>query len=563
MAPETGDYDFVIRSQNGARLWVNDRKRPLIDAWVRSGKENEQHGSLRLLGGRAYPIRLEFFKSKEAKEKTAAITLEWKPPHGLQEPIPAKFLSPNVFSETLILETPFPPDDRSFGWERGSSVSKEWDQAATDAALETADYVVRHIRDLADAKEGAPDRATKMREFCRRFVERAFRRPLTDEQKLQFVDRPFDAAPDPEAGVKRVVLLALLSPRFLFREVGGGAEAYDVASRLSFGLWDAPPDKELLNAAAAGKLKKREDVARQAERMLADGRAHAKLHEFLLQWLKLDHAPEIAKDATRFPGFDKTIAGDLRTSLDLFLDEVVWRGDSDFRRLLLSDELYFNGRLARFYGVDLPADATFQKVKLNPEQRAGVLTHPYVLATYAYTGATSPIHRGVFLYRGVLGRTLRPPPEAFTPLAESLRPELTTRQRVDLQTKPGNCQACHGVINPLGFTLEHFDAIGRYREQDNARPVDSSGFYQNRSGETASFGGARELAVYLAGSEEVQGAFAERMFQHMAKQPIGAFGPGRAVELRKQFAQENCSIRKLAVAAATLAAMPVSGGASP
>ncbi len=132
----------------------------------------ELRESIRLLAGRAYPIRLEFFKSKEAKEKTASVALEWKPPFGVDGPIPARNLSPNRFPETLVVTTAFPPDDRSLGWERGTTISKAWDQAATDAALETAAYVTAHLRELADVREDAKDRGPKLREFCRRFAER-------------------------------------------------------------------------------------------------------------------------------------------------------------------------------------------------------------------------------------------------------------------------------------------------------------------------------------------------------------------------------------------------------
>jgi hypothetical protein len=555
LASETGDYEFVVKSQNGVRLWVNDMAKPLIDGWVRSGTEIELREPVRLLGGRAYPLKLEFYKSKEAKEKTASVALEWKPPGGVAGPIPPADLSPNKFPETLVTTAAFPPDDRSQGWERGSSVSKTWDQAATDAALEAAGYVTAHLKDLAGARDGAADRDAKLREFCRKFAERAFRRPLTDDQKRLFIDRQFEAAPDPDAAVKRVVLLVLLSPRFLYREVGGGNDAYDTASRLAFGLWDSLPDQELLDAAAAGKLATHDDVARQAERMLADPRAHAKLREFFHVWLRIDPAPELSKDAERFPGFDAAVAADLRASLDLSLDDAAWSGDSDFRRLLLSDELYLNGRLAKFYGADLPADAAFQKVTLDAKRRAGVLTHPYMAAAFAHTSASSPIHRGVFLARGVLGLTLRPPPEAFTPLAESLHPDLTTRERVALQTKPASCQSCHGVINPLGYTLEHFDAVGRWRDQDNGKPVDSTGLYETRAGEAVKFAGARELAEFLAGSEEVQTAFAEQLFRHLAKQPVQAYGRKRPAELREYFAGHGCSIQKLMVEEATVFAL--------
>ncbi|HEX4589719.1 MAG TPA: DUF1592 domain-containing protein [Gemmataceae bacterium] len=580
LAPETGEYDFVVRTDHACRLWINDLKAPLIDAWVKSGKDTEFRGSIFLLAGRAYPLRLEFSKAKQGVDDTkkgkapppkpAFITLAWKPPRQAIEPIPSRCLSPNRFPESFVVGTPFPPDDRSYGWEKATTISKAWDQATTDAAIETAGYVVAHLDEFLglppprgprlgsgnpaeisfdgpkDAKPAA-DRTAKARDFCSRFVERAFRRPLTDEQKSAYVDRQFTATPNVDAAVKRVVLLALKSPRFLYRELDGGTDGYDVACRLSFGLWDSPPDTTLLAAAAAGKLATREQVATQAERMLPDLRTKAKLRDFLFTWLKVEPSPDLSKAPDRFPGFDTSLATDLRTSLDLFLDDVVWGESSDFRQLLLADSLFLNGRLGKFYGAELPGDAPFQKVPLDPKVRAGVLTHPYLLATFAYTATSSPIHRGVFLARNVLGQTLRPPPEAFAPLAPELQPQLTTRERVALQTKPQACQSCHNMINPLGFTLENFDAVGRFREAENGKPIDASGAYQTRSGEVVRFNGVRELAGFLAESPEVHEAFVERVFHHLVKQPVRAYGSNRLAELRQSFEQNGCSVRKLMV----------------
>jgi len=359
-----------------------------------------------------------------------------------------------------------------------------------------------------------------------------------------------------ETAVKRCVLLTLKSPRFLYRELSTGeADAYDVASRLSFGLWDSLPDGELLKAAAASELSTREQVARHAERMLQDPRSRAKLHEFFLQWLKVDHYPDLAKDAKRFPGFDPAVASDLRTSLELGLDQVVWSERSDFRELLLSDKLFLNGRLAKVYGLDLPADAPFQPVSLDPAERAGVLTHPYLLASFAYVDTSSPIHRGVLVARNMLGRLLQPPPAAFTPLAAELHPNLTTRQRVMVQTKPEACASCHNMINPLGFTLEKFDAIGRLRAQENGRPVDATGSYVARSGKTVKFSGSRELASYLATSEEAHAAFVEKLFQYLVKQPVRAFGPDTLPNLEKSFAANGYSIRKQLVESMAVSAL--------
>src|SRR5205085_6495906 len=142
---------------------------------------------------------------------------------------------------------------------------------------------------------------------------RAFRRPLTEAQQQLYVHRQFDAAGDLESAVRRVVLFVLKSPHFLYRESNGGADAYEVASRLSFGLWDSLPDQELLDAAAAGRLKTRADVAREAERMLEGPRARAKLHGFLLRWLQLDQVSELAKDPKQFPALDGVAVAHLRT----------------------------------------------------------------------------------------------------------------------------------------------------------------------------------------------------------------------------------------------------------
>jgi len=558
IAPETGSYEFVVHTEHAVRLWLNDLNRPLIDAWVKSGNDTEYKGSMALVGGRVYPMRLEYTKAKQGVDDSktnknkpppvkSSIALLWKQPHRAVDVVSSRNLAPVASAESFVIATPFPPDDRSYGWERGTAVSKEWDEATTEAALETAGYVVRRLNELAGTRDGAADRPAKARDFCRRFAERAFRRPLTEEQKQLFVDRQFEASGDVDIAVKRVVLLVLKSPRFLYREVGSKPDSYDIAARLSFGLWDSLPDAELLSAAASGQLATRDQVVRQAERMLSDLRARTKLRQFLLTWLKVDHYPDIAKDAKRFPGFDAALVSNLRTSLELFLDDVVWDDRSDFRQLFLADQLHLNGRLARFYQVELPPDADFRRMELDADQRAGVLTHPYLMAAFAYPAESSPIHRGVFLARGVLGLALRPPPEAFTPLAADLHPTLTTRERVMLQTRSTNCMGCHGIINPLGFTLEHFDAVGRFRDTDHAKPIDATGLYQTRTGKTVSVTGARQLAEFLAGSEEVQQAFAEQLFHHLVQQSVKAYGVQTPIELRQSFAGSGFHIRKLAI----------------
>lgn len=568
---ETGVYEFVVRSEHSVRLAVNTywHEPPLIDAYVKSGDQTEYRATVPLLGGRAYPLRLEFSKANQGVDNTkyepltnASVELLWKPPHGLLETVPERCLIPHDAPPVFVLATPFPPDDKSIGYERGTTISQEWYEATTAAAIETADYCVAQAEHLAGVKRDAADRSDKLRRFSASFAERAFRRPLTPELAALVIERPFADAPDLDAALKRSLILVLGSPRFLYREadaVAGTSDPFDTAARLSFGLWDSIPDQPLWDAAAKHQLTTPEQVRKQAGRMVQDRRTRAKVRDCLFGWLRVDLGPEIAKDGTAFSAWSSDVAADLRTSFELFLDDVVWR-NGDFRRLFTDEEVYVNGRLAPLYGALLPPDEPFRRVRLDDGRRGGLLSHPYLMSVLAYATATSPIHRGVFLARSIFGNTLKPPQEAIAPLAPDQHPDLTTRERVALQTKAVACQTCHTMINPLGFALEEFDAIGRYRETENpsgaAKPIDPSGSYLPREGSEARFRGARELAAYAATSRDAQEAFVQSLFHALVKQPARAWGPETLERLRQSFVAGGFNIPGLLVDIMTVAALP-------
>lgn len=555
-APETGEYEFVVETHNAIRLWVNDDRKPLIDAWVRSGPDTTFRQTIWLTGGQAYPLRLEFAKQKEPQ---GSVALRWKRPRHAIETIPQRFLFPQTCSPAFVLNTSLPPDDRSQGYERGTTISKEWDQATTEGALEVATLVRARINELARTSNDAGDRREKLKAFCRDWVVRALGAPLTDEQREFFVERHFAGDVDVELAVQRVVLLSLKSPRFLFPDASAPPGAAATAARLARAMGDALPDRELREAALQGKLESTEDIARQARRLLADRRTHAKLDGFFRQWLRIDHFDDLAKDPREFAQFDEATISDLHTSLELLLNDVLWGEASDFRQLLLTDEIYLNGRLAALYGGELPADAPFQKIKAPDGERAGLLTHPLLMTGFAYHSTSSPIHRGVFVARSLLGRFLRPPPEAVAPLAPELHADLTTRQRITLQTSPAACQACHGMINPLGFPLEHFDAIGRFRREEKAKPIDAEGSYRTRRGDVVKFQTARELATYLAASDETHAAFVEQLFQYVTKQPIQAYPADTLPQLLGTFRERQYSVRELLVEIGVVAARATGG----
>ncbi len=564
---ETGWYEFILNSENGARLFVNDSKTPLIDVWVRSGPETEFRASRFLLAGRLYPVVLEWFKFKE---KSASISLKWKPPQGIADVIPTENLSTAPSPQVLVVETPFPPDDRSSGFERGSGVSQEWDDATTYAALEAAEKFVQLMPSLVEGSErngrgrgrqkdesqnAEPDEhRARVRQFAVDLVERAFRRPLSDEQKQICVDSHFSETQSEDDAIRRIVLLALKSPQFLYREPLGRGDQFDTASRLSFSLLNSIPDQNLLEAAGNGQLATPEQIREQAWRIVGDPRTQSRLHEFLRSWMNLERIHGIDKNHELYPDFTPELAADLRSSLELGMLKVVASQDPRLSDLLLNDRIFMNPRIAEFYGVPAPSVSGFAETPFESDRRSGILTHPYLLSGFAYHSTSSPIHRGVFVSRGILGRALKAPPVAVAPTAPELAPEMTTRERVVLQTSPDQCVRCHNMINSLGFPLEHFDAVGRYRDEEKGKPIDATGIYVTRAGTDARFSNAKELAKYLAESDETYRSFARQLFHHQVQQPIMAFGPSTLSELGQYFEDHEGRIRPLMVEIATRAA---------
>ncbi len=554
LAGDSGDHEFRLRTGNGARLWVNGEAKPLVDAWVSSGGEVQEHrATVRLLAGRAHPIRVDFFKFRD---RTASVVLEWKPPHGAWAPVPAAALRAVSAPEVTVVTTPFPPDDGSLGYERGTGISQAWDEAVTRSAIEVAAHVASRIDTLAGTRANAPDRAAKLRAFCGRFAARAFRRPLGEAETAGIVGTAFDGTPDPETAVKRVAIRTIKSPYFLYPELSVARDpGRRTASRLALALWDSLPDDDLLRVADAGQLADRAQVAAQAQRMLADPRARAKLRAFFHHWLETGRAADATKDAAAFPGFDAAVLADMRTSLDLFLDHVLWSEASDYRELLGSRQLFVNDRLARFLGLPPPAGPGFILIEAADGDRAGVLTHPLLMTALAYHKSTSPIHRGVFLTRNVMGRTLKPPPEAIEFKDDRFDPTLTMRQKVEQLTEPAACQGCHAVINPLGFSLETFDGVGRFRRSEGTKAIDTASDYPTPDGGTVRLTNARDVAAHATSSPDAQRGFVQHLFHHLVQQPAGAYGPGTLEALRASFVGSGFRIRGLAAEIALTAAL--------
>ena len=566
----TGYYEFRTNTPNGVRLYVNTALRAdernyrddsskasrqaLIDDWVSSGPEVRQSSArIFLLGGRRYPLRMDYFKYKE---KIGKVRLEWKAPHGTWTVFGGGMVSPVIAPRTFVVSATFPADDHSQGYGRGTLVSKAWHEGITTGAIQATGEIIQRLEDFIEVGEEGPQRRAKLMDFCVRFVSAAFRRPLGEREVEFFVGRHFTEADDLKVAVKRCVLLCLKSPRFLYPELSAASErpdAYTIASRLSFALWDSMPDEQLLQVAQAGGLETADGVDAEAWRMLEDPRARAKMNTFFESWLEMDER-DPGKDRLLFPDFSDVVIMDLRESLLRFVNNVVWSERSDYRDLLKAEHLLLNERLCAIYGGDVVGQG-FKRVAFDPGHRAGILTHPYLLALFAYHDSTSPIHRGVFLTRNILGRMLKPPPKAVSFNDEKLDPRLTMREKITLITSANACMSCHSVINPLGFSMENFDAIGRWRMNEKEKRINAKSDYMTAAGERLSLSGARDIADFAVSSPAAHGAFVNAVFTHLAKQPIAAYGANSLIDLRKGFSASLFNIKALMVEIAKLYAL--------
>jgi hypothetical protein len=355
------------------------------------------------------------------------------------------------------------------------SVSGPWD------ARGPGDSPSRRILFKAVPKTPAEEEACA-RTNLGSLMRRAFRRPVTDAD----LDRVMAFYRSSGGSFEAALSAILVSHEFLFRverDPAGLAPgtAYplsdvELASRLSFFLWSSLPDEELLALAERKELSRPAVLELQARRMLADPRARTLATSFAAQWLHLRNLDSLVPDGRLFPDFDDNLRQAMRRETELLFEEV----RTDARRipeLLVSDHAWLNERLAKHYGIPNVYGSHFRKVALEAsDRRGGLLRHGSVLSVTSYATRTSPVLRGKWVLENVLG-TPPPPPRPDVPALDSGRiaADLPGRERLALHRKNPACAACHDAIDPVGFAFENYDAIGRWREKDADRPVDSKG----------------------------------------------------------------------------------------
>lgn len=363
--------------------------------------------------------------------------------------------------------------------------------------------------------------------FIDDFGKRAFRRPIDDAQR----ERMFGVYASGRhrygfgKAIELVIQTALMSPRFLYRvELGAPDPAasdvlkldpYEIASRLSYLLWASMPDAELLAAADRGELSTTAEIAAQATRMLADPRARAAVSRFHEEWLGLSKLDELAKDSSVYPAYQSSLPPLWKKETLTFLERVVFDEHGDVATMLTAPWSMQNADLAAFYGnPGSPAGDDFERVDLDPSERAGFLTHASILAAYAKANQSSPVHRGKLVREALLCQTLPAPPSGMPLQPPPVDPHATTRQKYLEHSANPTCAECHDLMDGIGFGFEHYDGIGQWRDLDHGFPVDATGTVVDTKDANGDFDGVVALANRLSGSQEVRDCLVTQWFRY-------------------------------------------------
>jgi hypothetical protein len=419
---------------------------------------------------------------------------------------------------------------------------------------------VSDINGLVGCDPAGSDGASCVKGFVERFGRRAYRRSLTQDEvtSLTTVYDDTKTASDAQTGVRGVVTAVLASPNFLFRPEFGGGDAtlpsatqvtpFEMASRLASLLWASNPDDGLLDAAANGELVTKQQVEAQARRMLMDERARPALSAFYEQWLGLPLLATATKDPAVYPDWNDGLRAAMAEETRRFVAHVLWEDDAKLSTLMTASYSFLNAPLAKLYGVNGPSsDATFTQTTLDKSQRAGVLTQAAVMSAFASPSGSSPIKRGKLVRVRLLCQDL-PDPPANVPPPDPPKQGVSTRERFAMHTSNPGCQGCHDMIDGLGFGLEHYDGIGRYRTMDQGVAVDASGEVNHTLDIDGPYSGGPELAGLLAMSEQARDCVPTQWLRYALARREEVDDTCSLVALRDAFDASGGDLRELMVA---------------
>lgn len=446
----------------------------------------------------------------------------------------------------------FPSDDVGHGFDNIADVlsmspilvEKYLDAAesAIDQAL--ADEPTR-ARILVHTAETPRERREVARKNLAEFAQRAFRRPLTEDELNRLTaiipggrrgqrgqatrDQAGNGEASPGQNLRTPLVAILTSPHFLFRIEKDPAEDdpdgirnlddYEIATRLSYFLWSTMPDEELFRLASQGELRNTENLEKQVRRMLTHEKSRALVDNFAGQWLQLRDVERLSPDPARFPSFDEPLRAAMLRETELFFEAVI-REDRSVLDFLNADFSYVNERLAAHYGIaDVKGDE-FRRVSL-PADRRGVLTQASILFLTSNPTRTSPVKRGQWILSNILGQPPPPPPPGIEELDDDGETLGSLREQMEQHRSNPSCAVCHRQMDALGFGLENFDVVGAWRDRDGRFAIDPSGTLPGEQ----SFSGPAELMGILAASRrgEFCRCLAEKMLTYALGRGLGPY----------------------------------------
>ncbi|MFV8751745.1 DUF1592 domain-containing protein [Nannocystaceae bacterium ST9] len=432
----------------------------------------------------------------------------------------------------------FPPDEEAGGFDNQAAVlvvspllAEHYMSAAEQLAAGHAPGLIQQLPECLGASVDETACEADADDFVRSFGKHAYRRPLADDEALAYLaifrqgTLLGDEAYSPVTGVELVVQTMLQSPHFLYRVEFGMADpeqgdvvaltSYEVASRLSYLLWNTMPDAALFEAADADELRTPAQIEAQARRMLATPRAREAVKNFHRQWLHLDDIqPRISangKNLDVYPDYYPGLPMLWQRETEAFIDYAVFEQGANVEALFTASYTMMNEELADFYGVTGPTGIEFVRVDLDPGRYSGFLTQAGLLALLAKPDRSSPIHRGKFVREFLLCQVPPPPPD-IVPEPPTVDESQTTREQFGQHSKDPLCQGCHQMMDPIGFGFEHFDGIGRYRETEWGLEIDDRGELLATDVD-GPYAGVVELAARLASSDQVKDCIATQWFR--------------------------------------------------
>jgi hypothetical protein len=387
------------------------------------------------------------------------------------------------------------------------------------------------------------------------FATRAFRRPLeaTELDELVQLYGDIRAGASFPSSIAAVIEAILISPDFLYRVEFGRSDGgirrpsgHEMATRLSYFLWGTTPDAELMAAAERGELSTKEGVYAQAERLLEDSRARGVVRFFFDNFLPISALSQLERDRERYPTFSAQIGSYMREETQRFLEHVLFEGEGSWPAALTADYTFVNGPLAEFYGISGVTGDAFQRVELDVTQRLGVLTHAGVLAGRIHSNETNPVSRGMFIAEKQMCFHIPFP----TNLGDQIVPPdpysgATARERFSAHSENPECATCHKLIDPIGFALENFDAVGLWRDTENEVVIDATG---KVPGVDEPVDGPVELVQRVAASEATQKCFASHWLNFAYGRTLGPADSCIQAQAERAFAEAGYDFRALLLA---------------